>query len=169
MGAMTYQTTSLTIVYSTVYSGADRKNIEAPRHWPLCERSPVTGEFPAQIPSSHAENASIWRRHHETLGTDHYYLSISFVQFYHRIAIKGIRPFSTTHALLIKTFASARKGYTNVYIYNIYYIYIRTQRLYMYIYENCNKNACALLQQSLNQLYCSPCMHLILYIPFIFY
>ena len=31
---------SLTIVYSTVYSGADQKNIKAPRHWALC------GEFP---------------------------------------------------------------------------------------------------------------------------
>ena len=31
--------TSLTIVYSAVYSDADQKNIKAPRHWPLC------GEF----------------------------------------------------------------------------------------------------------------------------
>ena len=23
-------------VYSIVYSGADQKNIKAPRHWPLC-------------------------------------------------------------------------------------------------------------------------------------
>ena len=33
------QITSLTSVYSTVYSDADKKNIKAPRHWPLC------GEF----------------------------------------------------------------------------------------------------------------------------
>ena len=39
MGAMASQITSLTIVYSTVYSDADKKNIKAPRHWPLC------GEF----------------------------------------------------------------------------------------------------------------------------
>ena len=40
MGEMTSQITSLTIVYSTIYSGADqRKNIKVPRHWPLC------GEF----------------------------------------------------------------------------------------------------------------------------
>ena len=38
MGAMAFQIISLTIVYSTVYSGADQ-NIKAPRHWPLC------GEF----------------------------------------------------------------------------------------------------------------------------
>ena len=37
--AMASQFTSLTIVYSTVYSGARKENIKAPRHWPLC------GEF----------------------------------------------------------------------------------------------------------------------------
>ena len=40
MSAMASQITSLTIVYSTVYSDPDKKkNIKAPRHWPLC------GEF----------------------------------------------------------------------------------------------------------------------------
>ena len=38
MGAMAAQITSMTIVYSTVYPGADRKK-QAPRHSPLC------GEF----------------------------------------------------------------------------------------------------------------------------
>ena len=38
MGATASQNTSLTIVYSTVYSDADKK-IKAPRHWSLC------GEF----------------------------------------------------------------------------------------------------------------------------
>ena len=33
MGAMASQITSLMIVYSTVYSGADKGNIKAPRHW----------------------------------------------------------------------------------------------------------------------------------------
>ena len=37
MGAMASQITSITIVYSTVYS--DTENIKTPRHWPLC------GEF----------------------------------------------------------------------------------------------------------------------------
>ena len=46
---MPFQITSLTIVYSTVYSNADqRKNTKAPRHWPCAGNSPVTGEFPAQ-------------------------------------------------------------------------------------------------------------------------
>ena len=39
MGAMAPQITSLTIVYSTVYSGQIKENTKAPRHWPLC------GEF----------------------------------------------------------------------------------------------------------------------------
>ena len=65
MGAMASQTTSLTIVYSTVYSGADQEeNIKAPRHWPLCGEVTVTGEFPTQR-ASNAENVSVWWRHHE--------------------------------------------------------------------------------------------------------
>ena len=46
MGVMASQITSLTIVYSTVYSGADLRNIKAPRHWPLW------GEFTAQMASN---------------------------------------------------------------------------------------------------------------------
>ena len=57
--------TSLTIVYSTAYWGADQRNIKATRHWPLCEEFTGTGEFPAQR-ASNAENVSIWWRHHET-------------------------------------------------------------------------------------------------------
>ena len=57
MGAMLSQITSLTIFYSTVHSGADKKNIRASRHWPLC------GDFPAQM-ASNAENVPIWWRHH---------------------------------------------------------------------------------------------------------
>ena len=60
MGAMASQITSLTIVYSTVYSGADQRNIKAPRHLPLC--GAFTGEFAAQM-ASNAENVSIWWRH----------------------------------------------------------------------------------------------------------
>ena len=55
------QITSLTIVYSTVYS----KKILKLRVTGLCaENSPVTGEFIAQR-ASNAENVSIWWRHHE--------------------------------------------------------------------------------------------------------
>ena len=63
MGTMASQITSLTIVYSIVYSGADKKK-KTPklRVTGLCEgNSPVTGEFPAQM-ASNAENVSIsWR------------------------------------------------------------------------------------------------------------
>ena len=55
MGATASQITSLTIVYSTVYSGAD-ENDKASRHWPLCGE--FTSEFPAQM-ASKAENISI--------------------------------------------------------------------------------------------------------------
>ena len=57
MGATVSQITSLTIVYSTVYSGEDQR-----KHWPLCGNSAVTGEFPAQMVSN-AENYSFWWRH----------------------------------------------------------------------------------------------------------
>ena len=39
IGAMASQIANPTIVYSTVYSGADKKSIKSPRLWPLC------GEF----------------------------------------------------------------------------------------------------------------------------
>ena len=39
LGAIASQITSLAIVYSGFYSGADKKNVKAPRPWPLC------GEF----------------------------------------------------------------------------------------------------------------------------
>ena len=66
MGANASQITSLTIVYSTVYSGADQRKISKLRVTGLCAgNSPGTGEFPAQM-ASNAENVSIWWRHHGT-------------------------------------------------------------------------------------------------------
>ena len=62
MVAMASQITSLIIVYSTVYSGADQK-ISKLRVTGVCVgNSPVIGEFPAQM-ASNAENVSIWWRH----------------------------------------------------------------------------------------------------------
>ena len=64
MSAIASQITSLTIVYSTVYSGADIKKTSKLRVTGLCAvNSPVTGEFPAQM-ASNAEEVSIWWRHH---------------------------------------------------------------------------------------------------------
>ena len=55
MGAMAFQITNLTIVYSTVYSGADQRKTSKLRVTGLCAgKSPVTGEFPAQR-ASYAE------------------------------------------------------------------------------------------------------------------
>ena len=39
MNAIASQITSLTIVYSIVYSDADQRNIKAPHHWPLSGES----------------------------------------------------------------------------------------------------------------------------------
>ena len=62
IGAMESQFTSITIVYSTVYSGAYQRKHQSVTG--LCVgNSPVTGEFPAQM-ASNAENVSIWWRHY---------------------------------------------------------------------------------------------------------
>ena len=64
MTTMASQITSLMAIYSTVYSDADKKNIKAPRYWPLCGEFTGAGEFPAQR-ASYTENFSIWWRHHD--------------------------------------------------------------------------------------------------------
>ena len=64
MGTVASQITSLTIVYSTVYSGADQRKHQSYASLALCAgNSPVTGEFPAQM-ASNAEKVSMWWRHH---------------------------------------------------------------------------------------------------------
>ena len=68
MSTMASQITSLTIVYSTVYSGPDQRKTSKLRITGLCEgNSPMTGESRAQR-ASHAENVSIWWRHHDVEG-----------------------------------------------------------------------------------------------------
>ena len=63
MGVIASQITSLTIVYSSVYSGADQRKH---RVTGLCaENSRETGEFSAQM-ASNAENVSTWWRHHDS-------------------------------------------------------------------------------------------------------
>ena len=59
------QITSLTIVYSTVYSGVDQRKHQRSALLAFVRRihASVTGEFPAQK-ASNAENISIWWRHH---------------------------------------------------------------------------------------------------------
>ena len=69
MDTMASQITSLTIVYSIVYSGADQRKHQISASlafvWGIYRG---TGEFPAQMASS-AENASIWWRHHAIMGS----------------------------------------------------------------------------------------------------
>ena len=50
MGAIASQITSLTIVYSIVYSDADQRNIKAPRDWPVCGNSPGPVNSPHKWP-----------------------------------------------------------------------------------------------------------------------
>ena len=56
MGAMVSQITSLAIVYSTLYPGADQRKHR--------NSASLAGELPAQM-ASNAENVSIWWHHHE--------------------------------------------------------------------------------------------------------
>ena len=64
MSAMASQITAVTIVYSIVCWGADKKTSKL-RVAGLCEgNSPVTSKFSSQR-ASNAENVSIWWRHHE--------------------------------------------------------------------------------------------------------
>ena len=66
MDSMASQITSLTFVYSTVYSGADQRKHQSSASlafvWGI-HRGAGTGEFPAHM-ASNAENVSIWWRHH---------------------------------------------------------------------------------------------------------
>ena len=64
MGVMGSQIISLTSVYSTVYSGADKSNQSSASLAFVMGNSPVPGEFPAQMVSN-AKIVSIWWRHHD--------------------------------------------------------------------------------------------------------
>ena len=64
MGVMASQIVSLTIIYPTIYSGANKKKTSKRRVTGLCEgNSLMTGEFSKQM-ASNAENVSTWWRHH---------------------------------------------------------------------------------------------------------
>ena len=63
MSAIASQVTSLPILYSTGYSGADQRKYQSSASLAFAWNSPVTGEFPAQM-ASNAKNVSILWRHH---------------------------------------------------------------------------------------------------------
>ena len=64
MTTMASQITSLTVVYSSVYSDADQRKHQSSVSLALCEEFTGTDEFPAQK-ASYADNVSIWWRQHE--------------------------------------------------------------------------------------------------------
>ena len=64
MTTIASQNTSLTVVYSTVYSDADQRKHQSSASLAVVWEFTGTGEFPAQR-ASYAENVSIWWRHHE--------------------------------------------------------------------------------------------------------
>ena len=57
--SMASEITSITIVYSAVYLGADQKASKLLVTGLCAGNSPGTGEFPAQM-ASNAQNVSIW-------------------------------------------------------------------------------------------------------------
>ena len=63
MGAKASQITSLTIVYSSVYSGTDKRKHQSSASLAFVRGIHWTIEFPAKR-ASNAENDSIWWRHH---------------------------------------------------------------------------------------------------------
>ena len=68
ISAMASQIASLTIVYSSVYSGADQRKLQSSASLAFnVGNSPVTGEFPTQR-ASNAENVSIWWCHRVFFG-----------------------------------------------------------------------------------------------------
>ena len=78
MSAMASQITRITIVYPSVYSGADQRKRSKLRVTGLCEgKSPVSGEFPAQR-AINAKNVSIWLRHHELPNFQYWMKIVSF-------------------------------------------------------------------------------------------
>ena len=66
MSAMESQITSLMIVYSSFYSGADQRKHQSSASLAFVGESPMIGEFPAQK-AIEAENVSVWWRHHAIL------------------------------------------------------------------------------------------------------
>ena len=63
MSALLSQITSLTVVYSTIYSAADQRKRQSSASLAFAGNSSGTGEFPTQM-ASNAENVSIWWRRH---------------------------------------------------------------------------------------------------------
>ena len=101
MGRMASIITTVSIVYSTVCSDAD-KNIKAPRYWPLWGE--FTGEFPAQRPVTQKNVSNWWRHHKSGLFCDSYaMIPIAIVLVMQDLRIlHSWRRISTTSDILLK-------------------------------------------------------------------
>ena len=74
MSGMASQITSLTIVYSTVYPGANQRKHQSPASQAFVRgihQEPGTGEFPAQM-TSNPETVSIWWHHNDFVSSRYY-------------------------------------------------------------------------------------------------
>ena len=85
MTTLAFQITSLTVVYSAVYSDADQR-----KHQSSASLA-GTGEFPAQR-ASYAENVSIWWRHHELHIICTYNWILIFAYIIDSLYISGVPP-----------------------------------------------------------------------------
>ena len=102
---MASRSTCLNIVYSIVYSGADQRTHQNPRHWPICEE--FTGD--RRIPCTNGQqrkNVSICWRHHVVSFLCHHAV-------YCAEWTKIIEPIPSNHTLI-----------EHIYIYIYIYIYI---------------------------------------------
>ena len=101
MGEIASQITSLTIIYSIVYSDADQRKKSKLRVTGLCSgNSSETGEFPAQM-ASYVENVSIWWRHHGYMRASKK-VSHSVVYYQVNATLQPVRHFSTTELQYIR-------------------------------------------------------------------
>ena len=97
MSTMASQITSLTVVYSIVYSRQRPNKSPKLRVTGLSEgNSPVTGEFHAQR-ASNAENVSIWWRHHAK-----FHLKWQIRVFYKPNPVQTMQTFDTSRALSLR-------------------------------------------------------------------
>ena len=72
MTTMASRITSLTVVYSTVYSHADQRKLQSSASLAFVWRIHRDRWIPAQK-ASYAENVSIWWRHHDVPGMNSEY------------------------------------------------------------------------------------------------
>ena len=107
MSAMASQITGISIVYSTVCSGAE--NISAPRHWPLCGEFTGDQWFPAQRASKRKMFSfddvimSLFGQLYGTLEVKWYIVLpftvttlIIFIYYFYRISSSQCRPIYVT-------------------------------------------------------------------------